>query len=121
MKLRTYCASFLTCARCSEASRPMPTAKPIVAVTGANGFIGSNLTVRLRELGLAPHMISRDTPAEEARLALGTSDIVFHLAGANRPEDPSDFIRSNESYAWKVANIIADGDKLPLVVCSSTV
>ncbi|HYC63699.1 MAG TPA: NAD-dependent epimerase/dehydratase family protein, partial [Reyranellaceae bacterium] len=91
-----------------------------VAVTGAAGFIGKNLVVRLREQDFAVREITRDTPADEAREALGSSDVVFHLAAANRPADPAEFERSNRDYAAWVAQAVADGGRRPLVVCSST-
>ena len=58
---------------------------PLIAVTGAAGFIGKNLLVRLREAGFETHPLTRETSDEELRRAIGTSDVIFHLAGANRP------------------------------------
>ncbi len=91
-----------------------------VAVTGAGGFIGSNLMVRLGELGFATRPITRETPEGEARGALGASDVIFHLAGENRPGDPADFLRANRDYTAWVADAIAAGGKRPLVICSSS-
>jgi nucleoside-diphosphate-sugar epimerase len=100
---------------------PTITSRPrTVAVTGAAGFIGQNLLVRLREQGFEARPITRDTPAEDARAILGSSDAVFHLAGANRPRDAAEFTRSNLEYAGRIAEAIALGGRRPLVVCSST-
>jgi UDP-2-acetamido-2,6-beta-L-arabino-hexul-4-ose reductase len=89
-------------------------------VTGAGGFIGRNLVVRLRELGLEATPIGRDTPAEDIRCALAAADIVFHLAGVNRPDDRAEYVRVNRDYARRVADAIGEGGKRPLVVCSSS-
>lgn len=91
-----------------------------IAITGAGGFIGSNLAVRLGELGVAPDLISRDTPAEASSAALRSADIVIHLAGANRPDDPSDFVRSNAAYSEWVAQAIAEGGRRPLLIFASS-
>jgi len=91
----------------------------IVAVTGANGFIGRNLVVRLRELGHETRAITRETPGDAARADLGGADVIVHLAGAVRPRDPADFIRT-QVYADWVADAIAAGGRRPLVICASS-
>src|SRR5512139_3761327 len=98
-------------------ARSMPADRRGIAITGANGFIGRNLAVRLREAGFMPHCLTRSTPSEEARAALAGSEVVFHLAGVNRPRDPGEFIESNQVYARWVAEAIAGGEKRPLVIC----
>jgi UDP-2-acetamido-2,6-beta-L-arabino-hexul-4-ose reductase len=99
----------------------MPSEGCIVAVTGANGFIGRNLVVRLRERGFALRPITRETNPDEARRALCEAEIVFHLAGANRPQEPAHFLRDNRDYAATLAKTIAAGGRRPLIICSSSV
>jgi UDP-2-acetamido-2,6-beta-L-arabino-hexul-4-ose reductase len=94
--------------------------RPIVAVTGADGFIGRNLIVRLGEAGFEPQPITRATPPEEARYALGAADVVVHLAGAVRPPEPAEFARTCE-YAERTAATIEAGGRRPLVICASSV
>ena len=68
---------------------------PIV-ITGADGFIGKNLQLRLAELGYADVMgITRATPQQAAQQALAAASFVFHLAGVNRPLDPAEFATGN--------------------------
>lgn len=93
---------------------------PTVAVTGAGGFIGRNLVVRLREAGLTTFAISRATPAEEAERWLAQADAIVHLAGAVRPQDPAEFERTN-AYATWVAEIVERAGRRPLVICASSV
>lgn len=93
---------------------------PTVAVTGANGFIGRNLMIRLGELGYSVLPITRDTPSDDARRVLGASDIVFHLAGINRPDDPGDFVRGNRDYTASVVDAIAAGGRHPLLILASS-
>jgi len=62
-----------------------------VVITGADGFIGKNLKLHLRELGDAQvASVTRDTTHDELASIVASADFVFHLAGVNRPSDPAD-------------------------------
>jgi UDP-2-acetamido-2,6-beta-L-arabino-hexul-4-ose reductase len=64
-------------------------------VTGANGFIGKNLVVAMRRVGVEVEEIDVDsTPGAIAAGVTGTS-VVFHLAGINRPERNEEFTAGN--------------------------
>ena len=98
----------------------MPSEGRIVAVTGANGFIGRNLVVRLREQGFTVRPIVRDTNPLEAHVALSEAEIIFHLAGANRPEDPSDFFRDNADFTALLTRTIRAARGKPMIIFSSS-
>jgi UDP-2-acetamido-2,6-beta-L-arabino-hexul-4-ose reductase len=91
----------------------------IVAVTGAAGFIGRNLVVRLEELGYEVRRITRASTPQETQAALAAAEAVFHLAGAVRPPDPMEFVHT-VAFAKDVAAAIARGGRRPLVVYSSS-
>ena len=91
-----------------------------VAVTGANGFLGSNLVLRLKEEGHDVRPITRETSQSEARAALCDAAAIFHLAGANRPNDEEEFVRANRDYTASIADIIAGAEHKPLVIYSSS-
>jgi UDP-2-acetamido-2,6-beta-L-arabino-hexul-4-ose reductase len=91
-----------------------------VAVTGAGGFVGTNLVLRLCEEGHDVRGIRRDSDLEEAEATLAAADVIFHLAGANRPEDESDYLRSNRDYSAWIADAVASGGRKPLIVHSSS-
>jgi UDP-2-acetamido-2,6-beta-L-arabino-hexul-4-ose reductase len=91
-----------------------------IAVTGSDGFIGRNLLTRLAEQGFATHAIHRGTRPDDVRRILLASDAVFHLAGVNRPTDPDEFERSNGDYTRLIAKALADTERVPLVVFSSS-
>jgi UDP-2-acetamido-2,6-beta-L-arabino-hexul-4-ose reductase len=97
----------------------MRSERPVVAVTGAAGFIGRNLVVRLEELGHDVRPITRATPRREVEATLGAADVVFHLAAAIRPLDSMEFLRS-VAYANDVAGAVARSGRRPLVVLSSS-
>jgi UDP-2-acetamido-2,6-beta-L-arabino-hexul-4-ose reductase len=93
-----------------------------IVITGADGFIGKNLRVRLGELGHTEvACITRATPQEALRLALAQADCVFHLAGINRPQDPADFASGNAEFTQDVCITLgASGRRTRLVLSSST-
>jgi UDP-2-acetamido-2,6-beta-L-arabino-hexul-4-ose reductase len=97
-----------------------------VLVTGAKGFIGSNLVVRLRELQrfAVTEFVRGDDVITLPRL-LAQADVVVHLAGENRPVDPSAFAQVNSGLTVAICNAIAaqvasGGRHVPLVFASST-
>ena len=59
-----------------------------ILVTGAKGFVGRNLCEQLKTMeGVIVHEIDVDSaPGELENYAAGC-DIVYHLAGVNRPKD----------------------------------
>jgi len=93
-----------------------------IAITGADGFIGKNLRVRLHELGYSQvDGITRSTPAHELQMALANADCVFHLAGVNRPQDPREFTTGNAEFTLTVCDALAAaGRKARVVLASST-
>ncbi len=76
-----------------------------VLVTGAAGFIGQNLCIRLsREKDCT--VLPFDIGNEESELfdLLKKADRIVHLAGINRPLDPSEFIKGNLGLTSAIAD-----------------
>ena len=92
-----------------------------VAVTGAKGFLGSNLVLRLKEQGYDVAAITGGSDAEEARTQLAAADVVFHLAGANRCADEQEYFATNRDYTAWVADAVAAGGRKPVLVYSSSI
>ncbi|MGX7893852.1 polysaccharide biosynthesis C-terminal domain-containing protein [Tsuneonella sp. HG222] len=92
-----------------------------IAVTGANGFVGKNLLVRLGEAGFtAIAALTRETGEREFAEAIGSADAIFNLAGANRPEDPAEFYKANRDYVARICDAIEAGGRRPLVIHSGS-
>jgi UDP-2-acetamido-2,6-beta-L-arabino-hexul-4-ose reductase len=93
-----------------------------IVVTGGDGFIARNLRVRLGELGYSEVVsITRGTSDAALRAALAEAEFVFHLAGANRPKDESEFHDVNAGFTATVcAALRATGRQVPIVYTSST-
>ncbi|HNT74559.1 MAG TPA: NAD-dependent epimerase/dehydratase family protein [Anaerolineae bacterium] len=92
-----------------------------ILVTGAQGFIGRNLATRLaREEKL--EVIGFDLQNTEAELQAGLAqaDLVFHLAGVNRPESVDEFTQGNVNFTEHVCETLAQaGRPVPVVLASS--
>lgn len=93
-----------------------------IVITGADGFIGKNLCVRLAEAGHTDvKPITRQSSAAELAQSLASADFVFHLAGVNRPQDPAEFSTGNADLTEQLCDALARaGRKAPLVMSSST-
>lgn len=92
-----------------------------IVITGADGFIGKNLRVRLAELGHADVAgITRATRPEAAQRALAAADCVFHLAGVNRPRDPEEFAAGNAGLTASLCQTLAAAGRQATVVLASS-
>lgn len=93
-----------------------------ILVTGADGFLGKNLCLRLVEAGFHKIIkITRATSEEQLIEGLVQADFVFHLAGINRPENDSEFETGNSEFTKKIVNVLATTDKkTPVMLSSST-
>lgn len=96
-----------------------------VLVTGANGFIGRNLLVRLGELdGFTATSFVRGDDIRTLRQLVSEADAVVHLAGENRPSDEQAFAEVNTGLTVALCEAIQKdaaetGRRIPLVLASS--
>lgn len=91
-----------------------------VLVTGSNGFLGRNLTLRLREEGHEVLCFTRDSDPEDLPEMVGGCDAVFHLAGVNRPDDPAEFENVNHGLTKKLADSVLASGKAPAIILASS-
>jgi UDP-2-acetamido-2,6-beta-L-arabino-hexul-4-ose reductase len=98
----------------------MDKSSPIL-ITGSGGFVGRNLVETLKNAGYTELLCferedAPDTLADYCRRAA----FVVHLAGINRPKDPSEFYTGNSGLTdTLLADLEAAGNKAPVLVTSS--
>lgn len=103
-----------------------------VLITGANGFVGKNLTQRLS--AIKDHrdrtrpalqieeilLCMRDTSAETLADYCKKANFVVHLAGVNRPQDPGEFTVGNTDFTRTLLEMLLEsGNRCPVLLSSS--
>jgi UDP-2-acetamido-2,6-beta-L-arabino-hexul-4-ose reductase len=97
-----------------------------ILVTGANGFIGKNLVVRLKELAnITVGTFVRGDDMGRLPQLVAQADAVVHLAGENRPADEVAFSQVNAGLTSALCEAIRQecataGRHVPLLLASST-
>jgi UDP-2-acetamido-2,6-beta-L-arabino-hexul-4-ose reductase len=92
-----------------------------VLVTGANGFIGKSLVLRLREQADTELLyFIRGDGDSQLQAALMLADAVIHLAGENRPASPEAFEHVNTGLTRQICDGLRSlGKSIPLLLASS--
>ena len=92
-----------------------------VLVTGAKGFVGRNLCLALGQMS-GIEVLKYDL-GDEAKLDayLAECDFVMHLAGVNRPKDPTEFTTGNAVFTEDILEKLAARDNPPPVLLSSSI
>ena len=96
-----------------------------VLVTGANGFIGRNLSLRLSERAdIEVLKFTRENDIHQLRASLEESDFVIHLAGVNRPLEQAEYAVGNSQFTQTLCELLIDqfitwNKKIPIIFASS--
>ncbi|RUO76959.1 UDP-2-acetamido-2,6-beta-L-arabino-hexul-4-ose reductase [Idiomarina seosinensis] len=90
-------------------------------ITGANGFVGKNLTVHIDEIEDIEYIkFTKDHTISELKELLEGVDCVIHLAGVNRPKKESEFFEGNTDFTEQLLNALSAQPKpLPVIYSSS--
>jgi len=92
-----------------------------IVVTGSKGFIGKNLCVFLREQQYDVLEIHRETQEQDMLSYLSQADFVYHLAGINRPKNPSEFQSGNVDFTRFIVEQLSNFKRdIPIVLTSSS-
>jgi len=104
-----------------------------ILITGAAGFVGTNLTAALENIqkGLDRtrpalsveklYLYDRDTPEQVLEEGCREADFVFNLAGVNRPKDDAEFMAGNFGFASTLLDTLKKYKNTCPVMLSSSV
>ena len=93
-----------------------------ILITGGRGFLGRNLGAHLAERkDWETTTFDIEDPVEELRRRLLDSDIIFHLAGVNRPQNPSEFEWGNAGLTEQICAWLGASGRKPKLVFSSSI
>ncbi len=92
-----------------------------VLVTGANGFIGKNLLVHIRERSDYEVLtFLRGEGLQSLSSKVASADFIFHLAGVSRPNNEAEFVKDNADLTLALCEAIRlCGRQVPIVYTSS--
>lgn len=104
-----------------------------VLITGANGFVGKNLSEALKNIRDGKdktrpalqiseiYLYDIDSSEYELDTACKNADFVFNLAGVNRPKDADEFLKGNFGFAEKLLDTLKKYNNTCPVMLSSSV
>jgi UDP-2-acetamido-2,6-beta-L-arabino-hexul-4-ose reductase len=93
-----------------------------IVVTGAAGFIGKNLLAALqRRDDVVVTAITSADGQSALETALLSADIVYHLAGVNRPQTEDQFASGNAGLTKEIAQFLLQHQKTPQIVLPSSI
>jgi UDP-2-acetamido-2,6-beta-L-arabino-hexul-4-ose reductase len=93
-----------------------------ILITGGRGFLGRNLTVHLAERkDCVVRIFDLDNTMQELQAWVLEADIIFHLAGVNRPKDPKEFESGNTHLTEDICGFIKQSGRSPKIVFSSSI
>jgi len=93
-----------------------------VLITGAKGFVGRNLATHLkRRDDVRVLEYGRENSDSELQAWVAEADVVFHLAGVNRPEKTEEFETGNGEFTRRLCALLSAGKRKPQLIFSSSI
>jgi UDP-2-acetamido-2,6-beta-L-arabino-hexul-4-ose reductase len=93
-----------------------------VLVTGSKGFVGRNLCSVLRTMESVRVLeFDCDNVPTELEAMLGEAEVIFHLAGVNRPINDEEFRTGNAGLTEEICAILQRLGKSPKIILASSI
>lgn len=93
-----------------------------ILVTGSNGFIGKNLISWLRQLPEVQILeFDQEHTLADLEVQLAVADLVYHLAGVNRPQSLEEFRTGNVDLTAHMCQLLLQAARATPIVLSSSI
>lgn len=93
-----------------------------ILVTGAGGFIGKNLVTALqRRDDVAVTSFTSNDQRSSLESALLHADIIYHLAGVNRPQTEDQFATGNAGLTREIVQFLEMHNRTPKIILPSSI
>jgi UDP-2-acetamido-2,6-beta-L-arabino-hexul-4-ose reductase len=93
-----------------------------ILITGGRGFLGRNLAAHLVERkDCETNIFDQENSVEDLKRWLLEADVIFHLAGVNRLQDPLDFERGNTGLTERICQFMQKNGRSPKIVFSLSI
>jgi UDP-2-acetamido-2,6-beta-L-arabino-hexul-4-ose reductase len=93
-----------------------------ILITGGRGFLGQNLAAHLsHHIEWETRVFDREDSASDFEQCLRGADVIFHLAGVNRPLDPRDFEVGNAELTAHMCRFLRNNGRTPKIIFSSSI
>lgn len=93
-----------------------------VLVTGSEGFVGKNLRAALqRRQDVQVLCFDRNVAWGELPQLVQRADVIYHLAGVNRPERVEEFAEGNFGLTLELASLLRKQGRTPRIVMPSSI
>jgi UDP-2-acetamido-2,6-beta-L-arabino-hexul-4-ose reductase len=93
-----------------------------ILITGGRGFLGRNLAAHLLERkDCETRTFDRGDSVKDLEKWLLKSDVIFHLAGVNRPLNPIEFETGNAGLTQNLCQFLLEHGLSPKIVFSSSI
>lgn len=92
-----------------------------ILVTGANGFVGKNLCAVLRQKAGVLYEYDLNNTPKYLETALSKAELIFHLAGVNRPQKMEEYQSGNVGFTEEICSRLLKIGRTPKIVFASSV
>lgn len=93
-----------------------------ILITGGRGFLGRNLATHLSaHAGCQTQIFDQEDSIEDLKSAGLSADVIFHLAGVNRPKNPQEFETGNAGLTEQICQLLREAGRTPKIVFSSSI
>lgn len=92
-----------------------------ILVTGANGFIGKHVCLKLERKGYDVLKFDLENTEDDLINFVGKADYVVHLAGINRPMSIEEFYDGNSNFTKRVIDLVKGKNTNTPIIFSSSI